>query len=263
MENIVFYFSGTGNCLKAAKTIANDQENTEIISMAKPGNYSLSKQYDSIGFISPTYFWGLPRKVTEFIGNINLGNNKDSYYYAIITYGGGAGNALNQIYELLLSKHNVKLNFTRKLQMFSNYVLLYDMSKKIDKITNKSNKKLVPIINSIKNRKKNKVNRLMKIFSFINKDFIKKVSTMDKDYTVDDNCTGCGICKEVCPVKNIEIIDNRPQFNHHCENCIACIQFCPQRAINYKNVTQKRGRYTHPEISYKELSERNKINPNG
>ncbi|MDR0287193.1 MAG: EFR1 family ferrodoxin [Clostridiales bacterium] len=259
MENIVFYFSGTGNCLKVAKTIANELENTEIVSMAKSGNYSLLKQYDSIGFICPTYFWGLPKKVTEFIENMNFGNNNDSYYYAIITYGGGAGNAMNQIYELLLNKHNIKLNFTRKLQMFSNYVLLYDMSKRIEKITNKSNKKLVQIKKKKKNKKKNRVNRLMKIFSFINKDFIKKVSTMDKDYGVDNNCTGCGICKEVCPVKNIEIVNNRPQFNHHCENCIACLQYCPQRAINYKNVTQNRGRYTNPEISYKELSERNKM----
>jgi ferredoxin len=143
--------------------------------------------------------------------------------------------------------------------MFSNYVLLYDMSKRIEKITNKSNKKLVPIINSIKGREKNKVNRLMKIFSFVNKNFIKKVSSMDKDYTVNNDCTGCGICKEVCAVKNIELVNNKPQFNHNCENCIACIQFCPQRAINYKNATQNRGRYTNPEISYKELSERNKM----
>jgi ferredoxin len=259
LGNIVFYFSGTGNCLKAAKTIANELENTDIVSMAKSGNYSLMNQYDTIGFVCPTYFWGLPKKVTEFIRNLDFGDNREAYYYAIVTYGGEAGNAMNQIYELLLNKHNVKLNLTRKLQMFSNYVLMYDMSKEINKITNKSNKELVPIINSIKEREKNRVNRLMKIFSFVNKSFIKKVSSMDKDYTVNGNCTGCGICKEVCPVKNIEMINNIPQFNHNCENCIACIQYCPQKAINYKNVTQNRGRYTNPEISYKELSERNKI----
>jgi hypothetical protein len=33
--NVVFYFSGTANCLKVAKTIANELGNTEIISMAK------------------------------------------------------------------------------------------------------------------------------------------------------------------------------------------------------------------------------------
>ena len=257
--NVVFYFSGTGNCLKAAKTIANELGNTEIIPMAKSGNCSLKKQYDTVGFVYPVYFWGLPKKVAEFVSNLDFGNNKAAYSYAIATYGGSAGNAINQIYELLLNKHNVKLNFTQKLQMFSNYVIMYDMSKDADKITEKSDKNLIPIINSIKNRKNNKVNRFTKIFGFINKDFVKKVSATDKDYTVDNNCTGCGICGEVCPVKNIEMINNKPRFNHNCENCVACIQFCPQRAINYKNATQNRGRYTNPEISYKELSERNNL----
>lgn len=257
MGNIVFYFSGTGNCLKVAKAIANELENTEIISMAKSISYSLSKQYDTIGFVYPIYFWGLPKKAIEFIANLDFGNNKSAYYYAIATYGGDAGNAINQIYELLLNKHNIKLNFAQKLKMFPNYVIRYDMSKDVNEITKRSNENIISMVNSIKNRENNKVNRLTKIFSFINKEFIKKVSTMDKDYVVNNNCTSCGICKEVCPVKNIEIINSKPQFNHNCENCIACIQFCPQKAINYKNVTQNRGRYTHPEINYKELSERN------
>ncbi|MDR1029579.1 MAG: EFR1 family ferrodoxin, partial [Treponema sp.] len=200
--------------------------------------------------------WGLPKKVIEFIENTNLDNNRDIYYYSITTYGGSAGNAVYQLYELL-NKHGIKLNYGQKLQMFSNYVIIYDMSEKIDEITNKSNEKLVPIIDSIKMGKNNHVNKLTKIFKFINNNFIKKVSDMDKDYTVNNNCTGCGICKEVCPVKNIDMVNNKPQYKHHCEQCVACIQYCPKRAINYKNVTQGRRRYTNPEINYKKLSEYN------
>jgi ferredoxin len=131
------------------------------------------------------------------------------------------------------------------------------MSEKIDEITNKSDEELVPIIDSLKMRKNNNVNKLTKTFKFVNNNFIKKVSGMDKDFTVDNNCIGCGICKEVCPVKNIEMVNNKPQYKHHCEQCVACIQYCPQKAINYKNVTQSRRRYTNPEINYKELSEYN------
>ena len=257
MENIVFYFSGTGNCLKVAKTIVKELGNGEIVSMAKPGKYNLLKQYDTIGFVYPTYFWGLPKKVIDFIENLNVNNNKNTYYYSITTYGGSAGNAIYQLYELLFNRHDIKINYGQKLQMFSNYVIIYDMSEKIDEITKKSNEKLVPIIDSIKMRKNNKINKSTKIFSFINKGFIKKVAGMDKDFTINNNCTGCGICKEVCPVKNIELVNNKPQYSHHCEQCVACIQYCPQKAINYKNVTQTRRRYTNPEINYKELSEYN------
>jgi ferredoxin/flavodoxin len=256
MNNIVFYFSGTGNCLKVAKDISKELENGEIVSMAKLFNFT--KQYDSIGFVYPVYFWGLPKKVIEFIENINLEHNKKAYFYAVTTYGGSAGNALYQLYALLLKRHGIKLNYGQKLQMFSNYVIMYDMSENINEITQKSNEKLIPIINSIKLRKNNRVNKLTKIFEFINKDFIKKVSGMDKDYTVNDNCTGCAICEKVCPVKNIEMVNNKPQYKHNCEQCLACIQFCPQKAINYKDATQNRRRYTHPEINYMELFEYNK-----
>ena len=81
---------------------------------------------------------------------------------------------------------------------------------------------------------------------------------MDNDYNVNNDCNGCAICEKVCPVKNIEIVNNKPEFKHHCENCIACIQFCPQKAINYKTATQNRRRYTNPEINYMELYEYNK-----
>ncbi|GMO62574.1 MAG: EFR1 family ferrodoxin [Treponemataceae bacterium] len=255
MESIVFYFSGTGNSLAVAKRISKELENCEIVSMAKP--HIFTKQYDRIGFIYPTYFWGLPKKVIEFIGNTNFDSNRNAYFYSVTTYGGDAGNAVYQMCKLLHKKHGIKLNYGQKLQMFSNYVIMYDMSENIDEITKNSNEKLVPIIDAIKAKRNNTINKLTNIFCFVNKSFLKKVSDMDKNFTVNDNCTGCGICKEVCPVKNIEIENNKPKYSHHCEQCLACIQFCPQKAINYKNVTQNRRRYTNPEISYKELAEYN------
>ena len=255
MENIVFYFSGTGNSLKVAKNIAKELGNCEIISMAKI--FNLTKKYDSIGFVYPAYFWGLPKKVIEFVEKINLDNNSGAYFYSIVTYGGSAGNALYQLYELLLKRHGIKLNYGKKLRMFANYVVVYNMSENIDKITKHSNKQLAPIIDSIKMKKKNHINKITKIFGFMNKNFINKVSHMDENFAVNDNCTGCGICEKVCPVKNIEIINSKPQYKHNCEQCVACIQFCPQKAINYNNVTQDRRRYTNPEINFNELYEYN------
>ena len=151
MNNIILYFSGTGNCLKVAKTIATVLGNIEIVSMTKSEKYFLKRQYNSIGFVCPTYYWGLPKKVIEFVKNLNFGDNKSSYYYLIATYGGIDGkifgNSLNQMYEILLKGHNIKLNLAKKLKMFGNYVILYDMNKNVHEITKKSNKKLEEIIN--------------------------------------------------------------------------------------------------------------------
>ena len=257
MDNIVFYFSGTGNSLKVAKTIVKELGSGEIVSMAKPGQYSLTKQYDTIGFIYPTYYWGLPKRAIKFIENMDLSNNKNAYFYSITTCGGDAGNAVYQICELLQKNHSIKLNYGEKLKMFSNYVNMYNMKKNVMEITKKSDEELIPIIDSIKARKNNKINSITKILGFLNKGFVKKVPTMDKHYSISSNCTTCGICKDVCPVQNIEMLDNMPKFKNSCEQCVACIQYCPQKAINYKNATQNRRRYTNPDIDYKELMARN------
>ena len=258
MGNLIFYFSGTGNSFWAAKTIAKELGGAEIVSMGKHGQYTVTEQYETIGFIYPNYYWGLPKKVIEFIENLNFNGNKKAYFYSIATYGGDAGNTIYQLYELLEKKHNIKLNNGQKIRMFSNYVVLYDMKENVDEITKKSNADLVPLIESIKHRKNNKVSGLTKVLAPVNSWFIHKVSAMDKEYNVNDRCTGCGICKEVCPVGNIAMQNSKPVFNHTCEQCVACIQFCPKKAINFKNQTQNRRRYTNPGVNYKELAEQNK-----
>lgn len=258
MANIIFYFSGTGNSLKAAKTIAKELGDGEIVSMAKPGKYVLSKQYDSVGFIFPVYFFGLPKRVIRFIEELDLGNNKNAYYYGVTVYGGMAGNTVYQLYELLHDRHRVRLGYCEKIKLFSNYIVKYEKDKNAEKIARELDQKLVPVINSIKSRKSIHIAKWTKILSFINAGFIKTVSDKDKNYNVGNECTGCGICKEVCPVNNIEMVNARPAFKHNCEQCMACIQYCPQKAINYRNATQSRGRFTNPEIDYKELSGYNK-----
>ena len=265
MNNIIFCFSGTGNSLKAAKTIAAsafaeaESGNTEIVSMAKLGKYTLSKKYDTVGFIYPVYAWGLPKKVAEFAANLDLTSSKNAYFYSVATHGGQAGNGVYQMYELLHKRHGIKMNYGQDLKMFSNYVIMSDMKKNVNEITEKSNAALVPIVDSIKSRQNKSTNKLTKIFHFFNKMFINNVSNMDKHYNVNDACTACSICVKVCPVKNIELLNNRPKFNNKCEQCVACIQYCPVKAINYKNLTQKRGRYTNPKISFKTLSEFNNL----
>jgi ferredoxin/flavodoxin len=257
IDNIVFYFTGTGNSLKVAKAISAALGNTEIVSMGKLEKNILVKRYDTIGFVYPVYFWGLPNIVRNFIEKIDLTNNTKAYFYGIATFGGLPGNGISQLNELLMNKHNVKLNFGKKIKMFANYIVAYRMSNKVNEITKKSDKDIIPIINSIKNKKNNFISKTNKLFSMVYNKNIYNFKTMDKDYIIENNCTGCGICKAVCSVKNIEIIGGKPNFKHNCEQCVACIQYCPQRAINYKNLTQNRGRYTNPDINFKELSERN------
>jgi len=69
----VFYFSATGNSLDAARMISSGIKGSEIISMAdKFPKKAIGGNKESIGFVFPVYFEGMPRLVKSFIENLNI-----------------------------------------------------------------------------------------------------------------------------------------------------------------------------------------------
>ena len=49
---------------------------------------------------------------------------------------------------------------------------------------------------------------------------------------IQDNCTGCGSCVEVCPVEAITLVDGIASVNEDdCSECGACEAECPNDAI--------------------------------
>ncbi|MCE1253220.1 MAG: EFR1 family ferrodoxin [Anaerolineae bacterium] len=57
-----------------------------------------------------------------------------------------------------------------------------------------------------------------------------------RSITVNVNCTGCGICKNHCPVENIQIREHRPLFGENCIMCFRCIYICPFNAMKSNNL---------------------------
>jgi len=63
--------------------------------------------------------------------------------------------------------------------------------------------------------------------------YLKNVVTLN---LVLGNCTGCGICIEVCPHNVITIENNRATIidKNSCMECGACAKNCPVSAVNVK-----------------------------
>jgi len=52
-------------------------------------------------------------------------------------------------------------------------------------------------------------------------------------YTINDDCTNCGVCEPECPVEAIsEQGDKRVIDPELCTDCGACAEVCPVEAIS-------------------------------
>lgn len=58
----------------------------------------------------------------------------------------------------------------------------------------------------------------------------------DLEIYIDDNCVGCGLCAESCPVDAISLIGNQAVINKEiCIECASCVDVCPFEAIHQED----------------------------
>ena len=258
MNTTIYYFTGTGNSLKIAKDLSEKLEDCELVPIAKVWeDNNLASSSENVGFIFPLYYAGLPKIVYDFLSKIDL--SKSSYFFAVVTNAGDINNTPLLQIETILNANSKTLSAGFFILMPNNYILGYDIhsearQKEFFEAANKEIDKIQEVIEQNKSNlgKEFFEKRRIKSEKF-NKSFRDSVYESDKSFYVEDSCTSCGICVEICPVDNLILVDDTPQWQHKCQQCLACINFCPEKAIQFGDKTLKTQRYHHPEIQVKDL----------
>ena len=254
---MIFYFSGTGNSLYAAKSIAKEQGDT-LISIAmemqrKEHSYEYECEENTVvGFVYPIYAWGPPKIVLDFISKLTL-TGGSPYVFAVSTCGDEEGMATEVLRTALLAK-NLKLDSAFTLRMPNNYIPGFDVDPKdLEEMKLADADRTMLRIHSVIEHRHQGVFDLLpgsmpKLKTKLVNPLFNRFAMGTKKFYATDACTSCGLCEEICPVKAITV-DGKPKWvKKQCTQCLACINRCPVAAIQYGAKTEMRGRYVHPDL---------------
>lgn len=254
MNDIIWYFTGTGNSLAAARRAAaalgTDVEMKPIVS-APYGTVEIVGA--RVGFVFPVYSFGLPRIVKEFIERIS--SVKADVVFAIATCGGGPGGTLAQLKKLLEAK-GARLDAAVAATYPGNCIPLYPApspdrcasmiaggGQTVDRFMADvlAGRPCLPGAFS-------KIGELL--FRPLYAGFLSSVRRGDRFFSAEETCTRCGLCMKLCPAGNIAPgPDGRPSWGGRCEACLACLNLCPVEAIQFGGLTRGRRRYRHPDVT--------------
>ncbi|WP_157949951.1 EFR1 family ferrodoxin [Vallitalea okinawensis] len=252
MQNIIFYFTGTGNSLNVSKQIGERIGDTKLVRITSETVLDYrSEKVDRIGIVYPVYFGAIPNLVSNFLSRVKLPESK--YVFLIATCGGLAAGANDQG-RRILSRKKLKVDAGYTITMPSNNQTSYPpiSSDKLVISIDTSAHKINMIASEVNNKLKKPVNSSFASLIAPPLSHIVIPKHSDKKFEVEESCIGCGLCKRVCPAHNINLIHAKPNWNHNCTRCTACLQICPKQAIQYGS-SRNWGRYIHPNITVNEL----------
>lgn len=252
---MIFYFSGTGNTLWAARQLATatGEELVAIADCKDATTFTLADD-ERVGFCFPVHGWQPPRIVRSFIQRMNIINASGHYCFAVCTCGDSIGLTMEMLNEELATK-GMRTDSVFSLIMPESYVALpfmyTDTPERERSKIEKANARLMEICEDVANRRCGKAETtrgpLPWVLSHVVGTLFNRCLITDKPFKVDQSrCSKCGLCAQVCPVGNIDCAhDSAPRWkaDGSCTACLSCYHHCPRHAINYGPLTKRRGQY--------------------
>lgn len=258
---MIFYFSGTGNSLWVARELSK-AFNEPLISIAevtKAGNNAtvyFLQPTEQIFFVYPVHSWGPAVLVGEFMRHLELKAYTGQPVYSICTCGDECGYTENRIGKWLRQK-GITLTGSYSLQMPNNYILLpgFDVDPKEveEKKLQEVPSRLAAIVQAIRETTGQPLyhtGSLPFLKSRMIYPLFVRYALKRNSFYATDACVSCGLCAKGCPTGTITMEKGKlPKWEKDsCVQCLACIHYCPERAIEYGNISKKKGRYHHPDI---------------
>ena len=252
---VIYYLTGTGNALKAARWFEEHAKArgmaAELIPIDRfkrpiappPSGDTL------VGFLYPTHGFCLPWYMLKFMLAFPRGRN---HLFCLNTYAGmtlgrfalpGLSGIALILPAIVLSLKGYRVRGLVSLNLPSNWISLHPglTEHAVSILVEHCRKKTARYAAALLSGRRAYQGLISLPFDLA----ISPVAIgyllvghfwLAKMYMANSDCDGCAICSNNCPMNALVMKNGRPYWTFHCESCMRCMNICPKKAIQVSYV---------------------------